>query len=195
MQQFLDRFIKSYNNHKPSEINPTLVLAFFNCLLNGYITSFNLTGGEAEYHPFWEVIDLMQLLQIISQRCTNLQALSLSFGVSERIAVPSLPTLYDTLRGLTGLKELSISWKTTADTDFLPFFATLGDTCPNLTTLELGCGIPFDVEHLLALVLGRKYQLVPMQLIIQLKTFDSSVANLQFSALSLSPIEPSAAES
>lgn len=93
--KFLDRFIKSYRTHEPADVDPNLILAFFNCLLNGGITDFNLENRkEYRQHPFQVVIDPLKLLPIISQRCNNLQSLSLSFGVQRmfelegRVIVP-----------------------------------------------------------------------------------------------------------
>lgn len=54
--------------------------------------------------------------------------------------------------------------------------------------MKLGEGIPFGHLQLLALVLGRKYDLLPQQLHEQLRANSSSVAHLQFSNKSLSPI-------
>jgi hypothetical protein len=126
--QFVDRYIKSFSNRKPSEIYPILILAFFNCLLDGDITYFNLTGGKG-YHPFQGVIDPLKLLPIISQRCTNLQSLSLSFGVHRSLKVPLVPSLCDTLRGFKRLTSLTLLWYPSEDTDFLPFLTALGDAC------------------------------------------------------------------
>ena len=188
-QQFVNRFIKSHSNHSASYVDQNLCLAFFNCLLNSDTTHFNLTGGEDDHHPFHEVIDPLKLLPIIiSQRCTNLKSLSLSFGVPGRVKVPLVPAICDILKRFKHLTDLAISWEATAGTDFLPFFAALGDTCPKLTTLDLGFGIPFEFNHLLALVLGRKRQLLPQYLLSQLRTSGPSLANLQFSAQSVTPI-------
>jgi hypothetical protein len=188
-QQFVDRFIKSYTYlRKPSDVNSTLVLAFFNCLLNGDITCFNLTEREEEGHPFQKMIDPLKLLPIISQRCSNLQTLSLSFGVPGKVhSVPFVPTLCDTLKSFKCLTSLSLSWYTGAGTDFLiPFLAALGDV--KLTSLHLDFDFPVGMEQLLALVLGRKRQLLPQQLRDQLRTDTWRWTDLQFSAHSVSPM-------
>ena len=195
-QLIVDRFISSCSSPISSSsrpFNPDLFLAFFNCLLDVSFTTFNLTAEEEDC-PFQSIIDPLELLGIVSQRCPKLQSLSLCFGTCEKV-VPFIPTLIDLLlrfEHLTSLK-LSFTWSSYSKdyypegTDFLSFFTALGVACPKLINLDLDGDIPVESRQLLALVLGSKYDQLTRRLHDQL-TADDVFTYLQFSAQSLSPI-------
>ena len=184
-QQFVDRLVNSYNNYRPvSDFDQNLCLAFFNCLLDGDTKSFNLTGEES--HHLFQQLDPVQLLPIISQRCPNLQVLNLSFGYGVASHLPFPSTFGSLLKTIKHLTSLKLDWNHTvtadgADEVFLEFFTLLGESFTELVHLELVGKIPFGLEQLLALVLGKRRSLIPQQLLDQLRFGKSSVAHLQFS--------------
>ena len=72
-------------------------------------------------------------------------------------------------------------WKrNTKKVDFIPFIASLGELCPKLIHLSLTGPNIFTIKHLLALVLGKKHELLPQQLIDQFYSDDSLATHLQF---------------
>jgi hypothetical protein len=186
--KIMDRFIKSHIGLKPSEVDYNLCLAFLNCLLDKSFTSFCLTGEEVN-HPF-EDFDPLELIPVISQQSPDLKFLSLYFAISstEHTLVPALCTSFKSFKLLTSLK-LEYKWKrNTKKVDFIPFIASLGELCPKLIHLSLTGPNIFTIKHLLALVLGKKHELLPQQLIDQLFTDVSLVAHLQFTRDCVSPI-------
>ena len=75
--KIVDRFVKSCSSHRPSDIDNSLCLQFFNCLLDKSFQSFNLTRGIIN-HPFVH-IGAISLLSVISQHSPDLESLTLSF--------------------------------------------------------------------------------------------------------------------
>ena len=192
-QKFVCHFISSYNNHTPTNINTQLCLAFFDCLLDKEFTVFNLTGG-VENHPFCVKIDPAQLLPIINLRCSDLllQTLSLSFG--DRIqpmdvdTFPLFPNVNHFLKGFKHLTSLELKCFTRLNDDaLLPFYTALGDACPNLSILDLDVYVIFRCKNrVLALVLGRRRELLPRQILYD--DCSSNFGNLQFAAGCVTPI-------
>ena len=195
-QNIVDRFIKSYSNNWPSRVDYNLCLAFFKCLLDQSFTKFNLTGGEEVYHPF-NHFNPVELLPVISQRSPDLQ--SLSFVTSELVTETLIPTVCNSLKTFKLLTSLNLSCFIACPsqfmtwTDYLPFFAALGDSCPNLICLNVGGRIHVGLDHLVALVLGNKRKLFPQLLIDRYNAHhwgdDSAfITHLQFARESVTPV-------
>jgi len=189
-KKILDRFLKSYNTVKQCDVDYNLCLAFFNCLLDESFTDFDLTGGEQEYHPF-KNFDPLEVVPVISRRSPNLKLLSLSFASLELVTTMITPlcTSLKTYNFLTSL-TLSSPWATRIAIDYLPLFISLGQSCPNLICLHFAGNFAMflNLQHLLALVLGKKIELLPQQLVLQLNSNNSSVAHMQFTPQSVTPI-------
>ena len=190
-QQFVDCFVRSYDEYSPvSDFDQNLCLALFNCLLDKEVKSFNLTGDKS-IHLFQQ-IHPAQLLPIISQRCPNLQVLNLSFGYGWASHLSFSSKFCPLLKTFKHLTRLTFEWQhnETADSTevFLEFFTLLGESFPKLVHLQLSGKIPFGLEQLLALVLGKRRSLLPRQLLDQLRDDASSVAHLQFPLSSLTSI-------
>ena len=166
---------------KPFEVEYNLCLAFFDSLLDKSFTIFKLTGGE-EDHPF-KHFNSSKLLPVLTQRCPNLKSLDLHFRKDALVPgmVPHVCTSLESFKGLTSL-SLSLFYSR-HKLGLLPFFTSLGNCCPKLISLDLS-GLQFTSSHLLPLVLGKKYKLLPQQLHIYsgLKTLQwlmsNSLANL-----------------
>ena len=73
-QEFVDRFIESHSC--ANAINTDLCLAFFNCLLDNNFTQFNLSGRTKHWHRL-HVIEILDLLPVITKRCPDLKTLCL----------------------------------------------------------------------------------------------------------------------
>jgi len=134
-------------------------LAFLDCLLSRNFTTLDLT-------PF-KNFDPVEITTTISQRCPNLQVLSLSFGTSEN-PVPFVCTYSKLLKELKRLTRLSLHWIHQNDKKnnfkvFEYFFSRLGSDLPNLTSLEIGGTIPFRTQELFQLMFGLKENLIPMK--------------------------------
>ena len=189
-KQIVNRFVKNYRNVYQFDVDFNLCLAFLMCLLDETFIEFDLTGGEEEYHPF-KHFDPSELLPVISERSPNLKFIRLSFASLELVAslIPTLCTSLLTFKCLTSLC-LTSPWAIRIVIDSLPLFSSLGESCPNLIRLQLAgyLSIFFKFEHLLALVLGKKINLVPQQLILQLNANQYSLAQLQFTPQSVTPM-------
>ena len=187
--KIVDRFIKSFSSHESPGVDYNLCLAFFDCLLDKSFTRFDQSGGKG--HPFSN-FDLSQLLPVISQRSPNLQSLGLSFAAPELVttSMPILPTSLNTFKMMTSL-SLSCDWDAPIEIDFLSFFKWLGESCPKLICFKLSdrVVVRFKLECMLSLVLGKKRDLLPQQLVDKLKDYHSTGAtHLQFTPESVTPI-------
>ena len=186
--KIVDRFISSHSSLKPSEVDYNGSLAFFDCLLDKSFTKFDLTGDEELFNLF-SCFNPSELLTVMTQQSPDLQSLGLSFDtrglVATNVVVPALCTNLKTFQLLT---SLSLSFPLTLiGIDFLPFFASLGESCPKLIKLHID-GIEIEFHHLLALVLGKKRELLPQHFVDQLDADPSSLAHLQFTPQSVAPI-------
>ena len=156
------------------------------------LTALNLSmcTVNAPISSIQHVIDLLQLLPFISQRCPNVQSLSLSFGRPDDKKVPFVPLFDYFFKSFNHFTNLRLEWYTqTTASDFLPVLTALGEDFPKIRSLEIDSDIPFGEEQLLALVLGRRRELLlltPHRLQKKLRVDDSTVA--VFCAQSLSPI-------
>ena len=187
-QKIVDQFIKGHNKKSPSEVDYNSSLAFFNCLLDNSFTNFNLTGDKGFYHPFPD-FNPSELLSIITQQSPDLQTLNLSFQISTRWAPYVVPSLCTSLKTFKLLTSLSLACASKPEIDYLPFFTALGESCPKLIKLHIDTLDQVRFHHLIALVLGKRQELLPQQFIDQLLNADpSSLAHLQFTPQSVTPI-------
>ena len=83
---------------------------------------------------------------------------------------------------LTHLTSLTLSCEIKGKC--LDFFSCLGQSCPQLASLCLDEDWPFDVDQVLALVLGSKRALLPLEF----PKDANKLADVQFSSESLNPI-------
>jgi hypothetical protein len=140
-----------------------------------------------ENHPFIH-FNVLELLPSISEQSPNLQSFCLPFANQETVAA-LFPTL-ETFNFLTCLSLVCV-WNSHINIHFLPFFTALGPSCPklisfNLVNFEVSTFFGFD--HLLALVIGKKREVLPQQLLFELNDNHSSFAHLYFSRQCVTPI-------
>ena len=180
--QLIQRFIHNYCiNHGgliTTDSHTKLHLSFFDSLLDQNVTIFDLTAVRKDY--LFRLEDPTQLLEVITKRSPLLQTLNLTFF--SHVEAPAVDKGFCQLLGkLTHLTCLTLSFKSTSLC--LDFFSSLGESCPQLSSLRLG-KIPFGTDQVLALVLGSKRALLP-------PAFPKDVeklADVQFSPDSVSPI-------
>jgi hypothetical protein len=160
-------------------------------LLNDSFIFFDFTGEEMSTHPFIHFNGL-ELLSSIKKQSPKLQSICLPID-SQEMVTALFPTL-ETFKFLTCLSLVS-AWNLRnllINIDFLPFFTALGSSCPKLISLNLDSFIlyrNFGLDHLLALVIGKKREVLPQELIIELSAkFNSSLAHLLFSRHCITPI-------
>ena len=135
-------------------------------------------------HPL-ALVDSVKLLKVFACRSPLIEKLKLCCGQPGR-SVPFKPIIGQMLAVFKNLTHLSLDWKTT-DRSCLLFFAALGDSCPKLITLELLGDLPFGIQQVLALVLGKKLQMLPLHFLEEVGGEDV-LAELQFTPESLTPI-------
>ena len=181
--RLIQRFIHNYCiNHGglivTTDSHTKLHLSFFDSLLDQNVTIFDLTAVRKDY--LFRLEDPTQLLEVITKRSPLLQTLNLTFF--SHVEAPAVDKRFGQLLGkLTHLTCLTLSFQSTSLC--LDFFSSLGESCPQLSSLRLG-KIPFGTDQVLALVLGSKRALLP-------PAFPKDVeklADVQFSSDSVSPI-------
>ena len=164
-----------------------IILSFLDCLLDDTFTEWAFIRIVLQdKHPL-AVIDPVKLLGVLASRSPLIHTLQLNFGLPGR-SVPLDPIVGQMLASFKNLNSLSLSlnWKTT-DRSCLLFFEALGDSCPNLITLELFGHLPFGIQQVLALMLGKKRELLPQHFLEDIGG-EEALAELQFTPESLTPI-------
>ena len=190
--KIVDRFIKDHSSDSclwPTQVDLNLCLAFLKCLLDSSFSISDLTEGEGK-HPFNQ-FNPLDLLPVISQQSPDLQSLSLVFDSTNEFFITSIPTIGPILKSFEHLTSLTLTmYQWGEGIDFLSFFTALGESCPKLILLCLGGDFNIDSKPdlLLALVLGKQLELLTPQLLDQLSTDISSLAHLQFTPQSATPI-------
>ena len=181
--QLIQRFLSSLTG---SGWSADIILSFLDCLLDETFTKFHLSGKEDEKdkHPL-ALVDPVKFLKVFACRSPLIEKLKLCCGQPGR-SVPFKPIIGQMLAVFKNLTHLSLDWKTT-DRSCLLFFAALGDSCPKLITLELLGDLPFGIQQVLALVLGKKLQMLPLHFLEEVGGEDV-LAELQFTPESLTPI-------
>ena len=181
--RLIQRFIHNYCiNHGglivTTDSHTKLHLSFFDSLLDQNVTIFDLTAVRKDY--LFRLEDPTQLLEVITKRSPLLQTLNLTFF--SHVEAPAVDKRFGQLLGkLTHLTCLTLSFQSTSLC--LDFFSSLGESCPQLSSLRLG-KIPFGTDQVLALVLGGKQVLLPPEF----PTQTAILADVQFSPESVSPI-------
>jgi hypothetical protein len=183
-QLIVDRFIEHHIiNHN---LTPEHGLAFFACLLDDTFKKLDLTVGDGN-HPF-KMMDPVELISVITERCPYLQVLKLWFG-SDSNHVPFVSSFGKLLKALRNLTKLSLTWICPDDYGFDYFFTWLGTDLPGLTSLEIGGTIPLRIQELLKLMLGKKEELIPKATkILMCTTQKSELQHIEFTPESLTPI-------
>ena len=162
-----------------------IILSFLDCLLDESFTSCGFIGKEDQNdHPF-ALVDSVKLLKVLGHRSPLIHTLELTFGLPKK-SVPFKPIIGQMLAAFKNLTSLSLDWKTT-DRSCLLFFEALGDSCPNLITLELLGHLPFGIQQIIALMLGKKRELLPQHFMEEIGGEDA-LAELQFTPESVTPI-------
>ena len=179
MDQLVKLLVSNYSNTAPAKVNFCFISAFFKCVLDETITSFDLTAGESN-HPF-KHIDSDDLLQVISQQSPFLHTLRLSPHIAPEWAQNILSFKCLTSLTISPLDNVGFGgWYAR----WILFFSALGESCPQLTFLEFGGNIHF--EGMLNLALGGNYRDDYGELGILLTDVD--LHRLQFSDQQLSSI-------
>jgi len=130
------------------------ILSFLDSILNETFSKLDLIAKEEEdYHPL-ALVDPLKLLKVFARNSPLINKLKLCFGLPRR-SVPFKPIIGQMFAVFKNLTSLSLDWKTT-DRSCLLFFTALGDSCPKLITLKLLGHLPFGIQQVLALMLGKK---------------------------------------
>ena len=178
VQQFLSKVYRA-------EWSADIILSFLDCLLDESFTNCGFIGKEDQNdHPF-VLVDSVKLLKVLGHRSPLIHTLELTFGLPKK-SVPFKPIIGQMLAAFKNLTSLSLDWKTT-DRSCLLFYEALGDSCPNLITLQLLGHLPFGIQQVLALMLGKKQELLPQHFLEEIGDEDA-LAELQFTPESLTPI-------
>ena len=183
MDQLVKLLVSNYSNTAPAKVNFCFISAFFKCVLDETITSFDLTAGESN-HPF-KHIDSDDLLQVISQQSPFLHTLRLSPHIA--------PEWAQNILSFKCLTSLTISPSDNVGfggwySRWILFFSALGESCPQLTFLELGGNLRLSWQHMLSLALGGNYREIYGE-ILSTEIYISHVLQcLQFSDQQLSSI-------
>jgi len=181
VQRFLDTVTVTGWSHHYHDI----ILSFLDCLLDDTFTKCHfIEKVEEEKHPF-ALINPEKLFKVLASRSPLIHKLKLCFGLPGR-SVPFKPIIGQMLATFKNLTNLSLDWKTT-DRSCLLFFEALGDSCPNLNTLKLLGHLPFGIQQVLALMLGKKRELLPRDFLDEIGGEDA-LAEVQFAPESLTPI-------
>ena len=178
MSQFLNKVFEA-------EWSDDTIVSFLDCLLDESFTNCGLIGKEDQNdHPF-ALVDSVKLLKVLGHRSPLINTLQLNFGLPKK-SVPFKPIIGQMLAAFKNLTSLSLDWKTT-DRSCLLFFEALGDSCPNLITLELLSHLPFGIQQVFALMLGKKRELLPQHFLEEIGG-ENALAELQFTSGSVTPI-------
>ena len=154
-----------------------LCMYFFDCTMDTNFKKFVLPGRKNQRICF---PNPTEMLQVVFKRCPKLLNLDFQFSLSPRS--PPVDSKFGLMLGMfKNLTHLTISWETL--NDCLDFFSSLGQCCC-LASLDLA-KIPFSVDQVLAMILGKKQKLLTPHFSLQ---SHSQLRNLQFSPESLSPI-------
>ena len=184
------RFVNSYTCcPRP---NFDLCFTFFSCVMDSSFKSFSQSNGTKN-HQF-QLMDPIRVMQAVNNHSPLVENLILSFGIPGN-NVPFIPAISTHLASLERLISLNISWRT-EDGNTLPFFVALGTCCPKLAILQLD-NLKFGTEELLALLLGPRHELIPPNLIEQMRAGGNvlaDMARLEFARENLTPIVSSLKE-
>ena len=182
-QKLVELFINKFSSRFGDEVNYQICLTFFDCVLNESFKNLKLIA-DTPGHPL-ERIDPEELLLVICKHSPNIENLKLNFYSPDR-AVLFNSNFCQLLSKLEYLTSLTLSWNATGE-NCLPFFESLGESCPRLTRLQLGGDFCFGINQLLAVMLGRRRSLVPQELLDKIAVFPT-LAHLRFTQESLTPI-------
>ena len=178
IQRFIHNYCINHGGLITTDFHTKLHLSFFDSLLDQSVTIFDLTAVRKDY--LFRLEDPTQLLEVITKRSPLLRTLNLTFF--SHVEAPLVDKRFGQLLGkLTHLTSLTLSFESTSLC--LDFFSSLGECCPQLSSLHLG-KIPFGTDQVLALVLGGKQVLLPPEFPKQTEI----LADVQFSPESVSPI-------
>jgi len=181
--KIVDRFIKDHCKLRSiKKVDYNFFLAFFDCLLDKSFTSLNLTSRGYHLCP----LDSSELLSILIRRSPHIQSLGLYFESSEfaKTLLPTLGPIFKSFKHLTSLDFSSFSLRSNK-IDLLPFFTSLGDSCPKLMRLCFDKWFTFESDYALALVLGKKHELTHQ---LNQSILSSEMATLVFTSHCITPI-------
>ena len=181
--QLVQRFLSEVTDN--TGWSSDTILSFLDSILDETFSKLDFIAKEEEdYHPL-ALVDPVKLLKVFARRSPLINKLKLCFGLPRR-SVPFKPIIGQMLAAFKNLTSLSLDWKTT-DRSCLLFFTALGDSCPKLITLKLLGDLPFGIQQVLALMLGKKRELLPQDFLEEIGG-EESLAEVQFAPESLTPI-------
>ena len=177
-QNLVNQFISAYCSGPVNAVfNPNLLISFFSSVLDHSFKSLKLAGEEKD--PL-VLPNPTQLLGIVADCSPLLKILDFSFTFPLKSA--SIDKSFgQSLGNLKHLTSLTLSFGTI--NTCLDLFVTLGKSFNQLTVLRLG-KMPFEIDQVVALMLGDKRALLPSQFP---KDFEKLI-DVQFTPESLSPI-------
>ena len=162
-------FIEEFSQKFPKgEVEQSDLFIFLDCVLDESCTTLDL------HLPAWyanQQFDTTQLVKIVTRRCPLLTKVGFYLKNSTEsfweyrpraikpMTVPMETAFCKTLGQLENLTYINICWKSSDNT--IPFFSSLGSFCPQMKTMDLA-GFACGSEHLLALILGKWAQVVPV---------------------------------
>ena len=120
---------------------------------------------------------LIQLMNTIARHCPSFQELVFPTFETKKLPKSSEALFAKSLGNLKKLTTLELDWET--ESDCIGFFTHLGSSCPNLEKLKLK-QMPFQLEQQLALVLGSKAKLIPLNLKKKIWGDEEDLQHIQF---------------
>ena len=170
-----------------------LVLSFLDSVLDNSFYGLDLSGSaitiddglaiicfETTKIPPLPLTEPALLLEIVAHRSPLLKTLDFAFTLPSQTA--ALGPLFGLQLGkLVNLTSLCLSLKTTDSC--IDLFISLGQSLSQLASLHLA-QLPFGTDQLLALILGSKHSLLPLNF----STQAAKLLDLQFTPESTSPI-------
>ena len=181
--QLVQRFLSEVTDN--TGWSSDTILSFLDSILDETFSKLDFIAKEEEdYHPL-ALVDPVKLLKVFARRSPLINKLKLCFGLPRR-SVPFKPMIGQMLAVFKNLTSLSLDWKTT-DRSCLLFFEALGDSCPKLITLKLLGHLPFGIQQVLALMLGKKRELLPRDFLEEIGG-EEELAEVQFTRESVTPI-------
>ena len=176
--------------HSSVEKRPDIYL-FSSAILNKSITSLAFVADHfvSSATSTTEKVncDSTRLMTIIDRQCPTLKNFSFVVPSSFNPTVEKMccrPFL-----SLAKLTQLELVWP--SSTYCIPFFTEVGTACPGLQHLKMGNKdhrLQFDVEHQVALVIGRNSELLSSSFWHKIEGSDSNLHLIQFDEKLLTPI-------
>lgn len=178
-------------NRRGDEKRPDVSM-FLNCILNENITFLQLEADhfQTETSTFKKIkSNPTKVVEVIVKQCPSIKSLLLvvprSYFVKEEKMMCLSPFL-----SLTQLTKLDLIWPSSL-TSCRSFFTDIGTSCPNLQQLKMGDlkhPLKTDLQHQIALVIGKNVELLSSQFWEKEEGPDCDLHRFQFAEEHLTPI-------